>query len=214
MLDIYIGIDPSITSTGICVRIVNASDGSDAMEPFFYIVRSHKLTKRERIAQEKYVTLFEYILYDAIDEKAAEAISPSSFAYAKTINLMKVVDEIKGIIRRLCQRMGNGINSISICIEGISYGSTHGTKSIFDLAGLNYMIRSAILNMNLDNLLLVIAPPSVIKKFATGKGNVTKDMMIEVFSTIYKDFELPKIDDIVDAYFMSKWAQLNRERNS
>jgi len=60
-------------------------------------------------------------------------------------------------------------------------------------------------------------PPTVIKKFATGKGNSNKDQMYEAFvdelltPTDLKEQLTPKakkvtspISDIVDAYFIAK----------
>ena len=62
-------------------------------------------------------------------------------------------------------------------------------------------------------------PPTVIKKYATGKGNANKDLMYEAFTdelltpTDLKDRLTPKakkltnpVTDIVDAYFISKWG--------
>jgi crossover junction endodeoxyribonuclease RuvC len=91
-----------------------------------------------------------------------------------------------------------------VVIEGISYGSTIKTSSVFDLAGLNYMIRTAMMKFSSN---LIIAPPSHVKKFATGSGNANKELMIETFKSIHPEFDIPKIDDIADAFFMSRLAQ-------
>ena len=91
--------------------------------------------------------------------------------------------------------------------EGISYGSSIRTKSIFDLAGLNYMIRNEFIEK--ENILFFIAPPTHIKKFATGIGNCEKEMIIELFKNTHKELteSLPKVDDIADAYYMSCYAK-------
>ena len=62
-------------------------------------------------------------------------------------------------------------------------------------------------------------PPSVIKKYATGKGNADKELMYEAFIAElltppdFKDRLTPKakkltnpVTDLVDAYFITKWG--------
>ena len=48
-----------------------------------------------------------------------------------------------------------------------------------------------------------IFTPAEIKKIVTGNGNASKDSMVNLFKTSYKDIsKLPKIDDIADAYWI------------
>ena len=91
--------------------------------------------------------------------------------------------------------------------EGISYGSSIRTKSVFDLAGLNYMIRKEFINK--EDIRFFISPPTHIKKFATGIGNCKKEQVIELFKMIQPNLSknIPKVDDIADAYFMAKYAR-------
>ena len=62
-------------------------------------------------------------------------------------------------------------------------------------------------------------PPTVIKKYATGKGNANKDLMYEAFSDELltppdlKSALTPRskkltnpVTDIVDAYYIAKWG--------
>ena len=90
--------------------------------------------------------------------------------------------------------------------EGISYGSSIRTKSIFDLAGLNYLLRNVFIHC--DGYVFTIATPANIKKFATGKGNAKKQMIVENFLQQHKKLScIPKVDDIADAYFMAQFAR-------
>ena len=63
-------------------------------------------------------------------------------------------------------------------------------------------------------------PPTVVKKFATGKGNANKELMYESFvdelltPTDLKELLTPKapkvinpISDLVDAYFIAKCGE-------
>ena len=90
--------------------------------------------------------------------------------------------------------------------EGISYGSSIRTKSIFDLAGLNYLLRNIFIHYR--DCVFTIATPANIKKFATGKGNAKKQQIIEAFLSQYNKLkQIPKVDDIADAYFMAQFAR-------
>ena len=60
--------------------------------------------------------------------------------YWKTVNMSRIVKAIKYCIYDNIQGRKNV--KLYIVQEGISYGSSIRTKSIFDLAGLNYMIRN------------------------------------------------------------------------
>lgn len=196
-----VGLDPSLNSSGIC--ITECDDDFNIISEKFFIIHSGKLSKKERIAEEKYFEFFQYLTYENLSKEEAKELSPSAFEYKKTLKMFEVCDLFKDILKSYLTN--NTYFNIFICIEGISYGSTTGTKSIFDLAGLNYLLRYTILKY-INNCELIIAPPSHIKKFATTKGNANKQMMIEAFKLVYPDFELPKIDDISDAYFMNRYA--------
>lgn len=206
---IYIGIDPSINSTGVCVRYV-----TDGVEKYmhFYIIKSNihelkkdgtekdPLTKKEHEAEKKYDN-FKYVLYDKVHSSKEKGTS-SENEYLKTISLMNICEQIENIIWEEL----DGTAQICVCIEGISYGSSVRTTSVFDLAGLNYMIRTMLFN-KFTNIELNVAPPSHVKKFATGNGGADKDLMMTVFDGCVPGFDIPKKDDIADAYFMSRMAQ-------
>ena len=111
----------------------------------------------------------------------------------------------------------NNVTDIHVVQEGISYGSTIRTKSVFDLAGLNFMIRDRLIKLSksyIYNFNYTIATPAEIKKWSTGNGNCKKELMIDLFKQIYPDFNLPKIDDICDAYFMASYAKYLNDKNS
>ena len=54
-------------------------------------------------------------------------------------------------------------------------------------------------------------PPTVLKKFATGKGNSNKEVMLEAWKAEPDTFELVQekgnpATDIVDSYFLCKYG--------
>lgn len=199
-MNIFIGIDPSLNSTGLCMQFY---EDDQFIKDTYYIIKPNKLTKKEIVAQEKLIN-FDYIIYDKID-LTLYADNNLFSEYWKTVNMIAIVKKIKECIYDNIQGRTN--YHLYIVQEGISYGSSLRTKSIFDLAGLNYMIRNEFIEK--ENISFFIAPPTHIKKFATGIGNCKKEQIIELFKIINKDIAdiLPKVDDIADAYYMAKFAR-------
>ena len=62
MNNIYVGIDPSINSSGVYVRV--ESSNGELLEEKFYIIKGDKLTKKEDAAELKNLAVFSYVIYD------------------------------------------------------------------------------------------------------------------------------------------------------
>lgn len=203
-MNVFIGIDPSINSTGMAIR-------TDTGYCRFFIIKGDKLTKKEKNAQLDNSEIFEYCLYQK--ENVKDTNNAHERELAKAHNLSTIADTIYNIIEELLQqfRKSNTINSITICMEGISYGSIH-SAAVMDLAGLNYLIRDRLHHHIVVGTLLV-TPPAEIKRFYTGSGNANKQLMISTFKGSFPDFELPKLDDICDSEAMSKYARNWFEKN-
>lgn len=197
---LYVGIDPSINSTGITIaRYENDVEA----EIKFYIIKNGKLTKRESAANDS-IDNFEYIIYNKIDLTQFKDDN-HVFEYYKTKNMVEVVNTIYDLILNEVKKYSAIVN---VVIEGISYGSSIRTKSIFDLAGLNYMIRYKLITSDIQHLNLTIATPSNIKKYATGKGNANKESIMTIFKYIFPEMQnIPKLDDIADSYFMAMFSR-------
>lgn len=196
---LYVGIDPSINSTGITIA---RYENDVEVEIKFYIIKNGKLTKRESAANDS-IDNFEYIIYNKIDLTQFKDDN-HVFEYYKTKNMVEVVNTIYDLILNEVKKYSAIVN---VVIEGISYGSSIRTKSIFDLAGLNYMIRYKLITSDIQHLNLSIATPSNIKKYATGKGNANKESIMTIFKYIFPEMEsIPKLDDIADSYFMAYFA--------
>ena len=205
MKEYFIGIDQSLNSSGLC--ILTYENGKQKSE-YFSIVKTAKLSKKEKIAVEG-LDNFEYNLLEIVNLKDYENDNHLK-EYYKTLNFISVLDKIFNIIK---DHVKSKKSNIYIVQEGISYGSTLRTRSIFDLAGLNYMLRYKLLDFtkNFTNSKFWIIPPTEIKKFATGKGNANKELMVTTFKAIYPKFDLPKVDDISDAFFMAQYAKKLKE---
>lgn len=203
-MNVFIGIDPSINSTGMAIR-------TDTGYCRFFIIKGDKLTKKEKNAQSDNSEIFEYCLYQK--ENVKDTNNAHERELAKAHNLSTIADTIYNIIEELLQqfRKTSSIDSVTICMEGISYGSIH-SAAVMDLAGLNYLIRDRLHHHTVVGTLLV-TPPAEIKRFYTGSGNANKQLMISTFKGSFPDFELPKLDDICDSEAMSKYARNWFEKN-
>ena len=116
--------------------------------------------------------------------------------------MVNLIDTIYNtIVNEMEKYMNDEYFESFILMEGISYGSSIRTKSVFDLAGLNYLIRYKLIKV-FNHSKFTIVPPSELKKFTTGKGNANKEIIIELFKILYPNLTVPKLDDIADAYFM------------
>lgn len=209
MNNIYVGIDPSVNSTGICISVYD--DNDNLLEEKFYIVKPDKLTKKENTAELKHIDKFGYLIYN---KEPTNTTNNSDNECNKAINFMQIVEKVRSIIFQTDYRY-HRMNNIYICQEGISYGSSTRTKSIFDLSGLNFMFREMVINSSkgFKPVTLIVATPGEIKKFATGNGNANKELLLECFKAVYPDLDIPKMDDIADAYFMSKYAKHYRNNH-
>ena len=203
-MNVFIGIDPSINSTGMTIR-------TDTGFCRFFIIKGDKLTKKEKNAQSNNYEIFEYCLYQK--ENVKDTNNAHERELAKSHNLSTIADTIYNIIEELLQqfRKTSTIDSVTICMEGISYGSIH-SAAVMDLAGLNYLIRDRLHHHTVVGTLLV-TPPAEVKRFYTGSGNANKQLMISTFKGSFPDFDLPKIDDVCDSEGMAKYARDWFEKN-
>lgn len=202
-MNIFVGIDQSINSTGVTIQC----NGTE----HFYIIKGTKLTSKENKAHTTYDN-FEYVLYNKEDVKDTKNNHEAELI--KTKNLIRISRTIVGIISYYVKQY-NKCN-VYVCMEGISYQSAQ-TKSIMDLAGLNYIIRYDLLKYftaiqeaiaHIENYQLIVATPGEIKKFASGNGSAKKEIMIKLFETSHPNLYLiPKIDDVADSYWMSEYVK-------
>lgn len=88
-------------------------------------------------------------------------------------------------------------NDIIINLENLSYNSK--SQKMLELSGLHYFVR---INLKRSNLIFKTTPPTVLKKFITGKGNVKKNLML---LHIYKKFNIEfDNDNLADSYGLAR----------
>ena len=207
MIALYVGIDPSVNSTGMTIR-------DDKGFVRFFIVKGGKLTKKEAKAEEENREVFSYKLYDKTDVSTAETAYHREMI--KASNLRNIADTVVATILSAIEEYSTicdeEVEEVYVCMEGISYGSVR-SSAVMDLAALNYLIRDRLIDERRITR-TYIAPPAEIKKFATGSGNANKDLMIAAFAGTWPDLTLPKLDDVCDSWFMSRYAQYKEEQKS
>jgi len=83
-------------------------------------------------------------------------------------------------------------------VEGLAMMSRKST-SLVQLSGLNYFIREYL---QLSEVPFIIVPPTVLKKFITGKGNSPKELML---LEVYKRYGVSFDDNnTCDAYCLAR----------
>lgn len=77
-----------------------------------------------------------------------------------------------------------------VAVEGPSFGSTGGAQH--ERGGLWWLTRHALRVEGLD---VVVVPPTVVKKYATGKGNAPKDQVLAAVVRRYPDVDVTGNDE-------------------
>lgn len=189
---IYIGIDPSLNSTGICINV----DGNCK----YYIITS-KMTKKMKNFKNEYI---QYLPYEKEDTNK-KLNEYADVEFNKAHNIYNICVRVKQVIKANVEwYSGDNINNCEVFMEGVSYGSL-GSAALVDLSGLNFAIRNVLIELGVK---FTIVSPSQNKKFATGLGNADKEHMIFSWLMIekhLKDIKDIKIDDLADAYFLSNY---------
>ena len=194
-----IGIDYSLSSPGVCV---NTSEGEFKYEDCtFYFLTNTK--KYDATFCRPFVTNFKYI------GTAHKPYTSEPERYSQIADW--VVDIIKKHTKEYQTKHGYFYwpGDAPIQIEDYSYGSTGRVFHIAENLGLlKYKLK---MECGWDYNLI---PPSVIKKFATGKGNANKELMIDAFekdtgtnlTQVFDTTSKSPVSDVADAYFICKYT--------
>jgi crossover junction endodeoxyribonuclease RuvC len=125
---------------------------------------------------------------DIIEKKLVE----SSAKEENTPRLTKICFTIMEIV--------NSYNTNLVIIEGPTFG-VQKTISIFQLGELAGVVKEKLF---IQNIPFIIVPPTVLKKFITGKGNSPKDvMMLKIYRKYGIEFEN---NNLADAYALARYG--------
>ena len=193
-----IGIDYSLSSPGICV---NTSEEEFRYEDckFYYLTNTKKYegTFKEKIA---------------FGTSAVEYIGTPHRPYNSEPERYNNIANWAINIIKLYGDATTGLNRIkpTIQIEDYSFGSTGRVFHIAENLGLlKYKLK---IECGWDYTLIA---PSVIKKFATDKGNANKELMLGAFQedtgvnleVLFDTKSKSPISDVADAYFICKYQE-------
>jgi len=193
-----IGIDYSLSSPGVCVNISEEEFRYEDCK-FYYLTNTKKY---EGTFKEKM----------AFGTSAVEYIGAPHRPYNSEPERYNNIANWAIDIIKLYGDAKTGINRINptIQIEDYSFGSTGRVFHIAENLGLlKYKLK---IECGWDYTLLA---PSVIKKFATDKGNANKEMMLHAFqgdtgvnlAELFESSAKSPISDVVDAYFICKYQE-------
>lgn len=176
---IIVGIDPSINSTGVCVRKNNK---------IIYYNIVGKVTKKMKEFNHPNIYIIEYT------KSPTKDLDYIGKEQSKTNNIYNICIEIGNIL--------DIYKPSKVIMEGVAYSSN---GSVIDLAGLNYAIRMICRSRNIP---IEIISPTTVKKFAVANGQAEKDIMINAWKRLdsnISDINNIKIDDLADAYFLAHY---------
>lgn len=129
-------------------------------------------------------------------------LNDSGSIYSQRLIKTKSSENIEDRIYYIYNEINNLLidyNNMIINIEGLSFGSKG--NAIMQLAGLHYYVR---INFNLIGVKYKIIPPTILKKYITGKANCKKNLIL---LQIYKKFMIEFDDDnIADSYVLARMA--------
>ena len=192
-----IGIDYSLSSPGVCV---NTSEGEFRYEDcsFYFLTGTKKYDNTFKDNDVRYVGTG-HKLYTSEPERYNNIADWA-------------IDIIKSHIKeyQIKEKLFHWPGNPTIQIEDYSYGSTGRVFHIAENLGLlKYKLK---MECGWDYTLL---PPSVIKKFATDKGNANKELMLEAFEkdtgvnleVLFDTKSKSPITDVADAYFICKYEE-------
>lgn len=181
---IFIGLDLSINSTGVCIN------DSDTNTCHYFIISP-------KDAKKTYPNIT-FVKYDKCKSSTDDSFIVRELK--KSNNIFNIVKKIEDIIVKY-----KGDNTLCV-LESISYGSS-SSSVLSDLSGLNYATRYMLMNNGFN---FNVVAPTQLKKFAVGNGSADKELMTHAWLTCQttikeEDIKKLKADDIADAYFLSEF---------
>lgn len=202
-----VGIDYSINSPGICIY------NKEASPIWLSYLKPKTGTKKDQAVQAQLKELADVFIID----------QPEPNVDRQELSRVLRHREIALGVCDMLEAHATG-SSFKLFFEGASYGTSRfGTNSLIDLASASSVLKALTID-RFDVQAMEVYAPTAIKKFA-GKGNMKKQEMWEAFladdslqasefwnfcqqySTVEVKSLAKPLDDLVDAYFIVKYAR-------
>lgn len=196
MSEMYLGIDQSFRSTGLCLADENGK-----------VLHDHLI----RIDPDKDEEIMEYVELGEFKDLDK--------SWQKIILARRVRTLVAEWYRQLLDTLPSDV-LLHVNIEGLGFGSVgDNTRS---LAGLQFLMIDSLLTIN-DNYAcyvtpsIEVIPPTTLKKFATGNGKADKNGMFDSLPEETKErytkvLKTKGRSDLTDAYWLSMWGYRNRKK--
>lgn len=209
---IYIGIDFSINSTGICLF-------DESTKKFYWkSICSNVKINNKPFSHHKAISGF--VDVQSYDRKVPKSTYSETNSY-KLINAIELAEIIINLLKDFTKGRED---QVKLAFEGFSYGSKG--NSFIDLIMYNSICKRAIQahynSVDNKSFKIEVFSPSEVKKHFSGNGNAGKGLMIESFVKdksmendslrIYTESlnleansKIPKpLDDLIDSYAIVK----------
>lgn len=129
------------------------------------------------------------------------------YSYNNTNYQLNIKSKEKGVTRlidiktQLWQELFTKINFDLIVIEGYGFSTFKG-HSLGELGG----VIKVLLKTKFPKTPIILVPPTVLKKFITGKGNADKSqMLLQIYKKYDKEFNN---HNIADAYALFEFGKM------
>jgi hypothetical protein len=208
---IIVGIDASITSTGICIY----SSFSEKKMNFYRIIYTDNL-KKESIFEGGINKIYYSLPINVNSWKiTSEDFLSDRDQMEGSLKGMMIKKIIENIIEEFIKKENNKEVNIYFVIENFilpTYSGKTQLKTTGNLIGLNFLLREIFINLSVKgwDVKYFYPSPSRNKKSFTLNGSADKQMMEDIFINIYNGKSLieidGKVDDIIDAFSLMIYA--------
>lgn len=174
---IVIGIDPSMNSTGLCIR----ENGHYK----YKLISTHPTKKMLKLSEQ--MPNLDVIVVNK---------EPPAKGVQQAINASKNISYIMYYVWFYLLLYKPDY----VVIEAPAFNAT---GRVADLAGLNHAIRLECIKMKIP---FYPISPTTVKMHTVGNGQATKEMMIQTWLELFPDYkplEKMKIDDLADAWALA-----------
>lgn len=193
MKNVYIGIDPSFSATGIVV-MNNKGEATHAGTFGFKTCTKDKKPFWKTIESNFIEGFDKPILKGKIIEKSNDDRWRIYYAHQYIASLLV---ELKGIAPHPHTEYHIGLE--------IPMGAHLGAGAKTDRVFASFVLAILQVNKAYKNITLYTMVPGVIKKFITGKGNAKKELILK---EVYKKYKFDTTDNnIADAFAIAKYIQ-------
>lgn len=223
MIKIIAGVDLSMNSSGLSILVYDESKGFTEKE---YTICGESKAKK-RTYKMNHPSVIECKFYQILSDEAKGSnfsrnvkvtnykreFGKETYSHEdlnKIISATRLASKIKELIKKTMEKYD--VESCEVRMEGsvMSFSFKNTQSRLNDLTAFNSIVKMMLVSSPEFHTINIIAP-TALKKQSTGNGKAKKEDMQEAFLRIFPKFEIKgKIDDVIDAFFLSYIEPLER----